>query len=383
MIKVYWRPRGISRWVLAVIAVASLGGLAAVELIRTTQRQPYYAEKLDAAHLAAQAFDIIRQERAARGVPLDVESDPARSGLIGALMSPVTTATAPLSAKRTTVNPNFAAVIVEMLCDAGVRQGDTIAVGCSGSFPALNACVFAAATTLGLNTIVISSASASQFGANHPEFLWIDMEAALNARDQKHFPHRSIAASLGGVEDRAVGLPAEGRKLLEEAIKRNGLQFIDSKDFTDGIDRRMELYKLHAGRAEIKAYVNLGGGAVSVGSSVGKKLFAPGLSRRKPVGVRYVDSVMTRFIDQGVPVIHLVQVEQLARAYGLPVNPAVVPAPGEGKIFRKEQYNPWLAGGVLLAIIVGLYAVIRSGVGHRIPRQERKQADEGYYEPMV
>ena len=383
MIKVYWRPRGISRWVLAIIAAASLGGLAAVELIRTTQRQPYYNEKLAAARLAAQAFDIIGQERVARGVALDVESDPARSGLIGTLMSPVTTATAPLSAKRTTVNPNFAAVIVEMLCDAGVHEGDTIAVGCSGSFPALNACVYAAATTLGLKTIVISSASASQFGANHPQFLWIDMEAALAERDRTHFPHRSIAASLGGVEDRAIGLPPEGRKLLEEAIERNGLLFIDSTDFTDGIERRMELYKRHAGTAEIKAYVNLGGGAVSVGASVGKKLFAPGLSRRKPVGARYVDSVMTRFIDQGVPVIHLVQIEQLARTYGLPVNPAAIPAPGEGKVFRKEQYNPWLAGGVLLAIIVALYAVIRSEVGSRILQRERKQADGGYYEPMV
>ena len=198
MKRLYWRPRGISQSALVIIALISITGLLAVEFMGDKQKQPYFREKLRAAQLASEAMEIVKAERLKLNPVIDPEIDPAQTGLIGMLMTPITTATAPVSAKQTSANPNFAAVIVEMLMKAGVEEGDVVAVGCSGSFPALNICTYAALRTLKLRPVVISSVSASQFGANDPQLLWIDMERILNEHDRDKFPFRSIAASPGG-----------------------------------------------------------------------------------------------------------------------------------------------------------------------------------------
>ena len=231
MKKLYWRPRGISRSVLVAIAVISLGGLVSVESIGTRRKHSDFGPKLQAARVALDAMHVIKAERLKRGIQIDPELDPAESGLIGSLMSPVTTATGHLPAKQTSVNPNFAAVVAEMLRKAGAKPGDIVAVGCSGSFPALNVCVYAACRALRLKPIVVSSASASQFGANDPNLLWIDMERILYDRDKEEFAFRSVAASLGGVEDRAVGLAKSGVAMLTAAIERNGIAMIKSKRY--------------------------------------------------------------------------------------------------------------------------------------------------------
>ena len=88
-----------------------------------------------------------------------------------------------LGSKQTSINPNFAAVVVGMLKDAGVQEGDCVAVGCTGSFPAMNVAVYSALETLRARPIVICSAGSSQYGANTPDLLWIDMER-LSARSR-------------------------------------------------------------------------------------------------------------------------------------------------------------------------------------------------------
>jgi poly-gamma-glutamate system protein len=379
--KIYWRPRAVSRTALVLIALISLSGLSVVEHFSVVQKQPYYEEKMAASDLAARAMDRIYEARGRLGPEIDLTTDPAQSGLIGLPMSPVTSISGDLTSKQTTVNPNFAAVIVAMLKRAGVKEGDPVAVGCSGSFPALNICVYAALETLKTKPIVISSAAASQWGANLPDLLWIDMERLLV--EDGIFETRSIAASVGGYEDRGLGLTDEGQRLVQQAIKRNGLPLIEVADFTQSINQRMQLYQKYAGRAPISAYVNVGGGTVSVGRSVGKRLFRPGLNQRPPGRLQRVDGVMPRFISQGVPVIHLVQIPQLAERYGLPIAPTTIPEVGEASVFFGSDYNKWLAAGMLIMVLGSLYGFIRSDVGFRLLRATRRQKDPGYLEPMI
>jgi len=383
MKQLYWRPRGISRSVLVLLALISLLGLGVVELVQTRQKQPHFTEKLRAAQLALEGMEIIKAERLRKNPVMDPEVDPAQSGLIGMLMTDVTTATAPLSAKQTSVNPNFAAVLLEMLLEAGVRQGDVVAVGCSGSFPSLNVCAYAAVRTLKLRPIIISSATASQFGANDPNLLWIDMEHLLYEKDRQNFPFRSVAVSPGGVEDRAIGISQAGRQHIQAAIERNGLKPLKPRDFKDSIDKRMAIYAQYAGDAPIKAYINVGAGTVSVGTTLGKRMFRPGLSLPRAAAPRYIDSVMSRFLDDGVPVIHLVHVERLAARYGMPVQPTIMPVPGEGAVFYREERNRWLAVGTLVVIIGSLYLFVRSQLGYRILQTNHKQQEDLVTEPMV
>jgi len=377
--KIYWRPKRISRLAMIAMAVISVAGLAGVERFKTLKPRPYREEMLIAAQKAARAMDEIRQVRSEMG-PIDASVDPIRSGLIGSAMTPVTSDSGFLAAKQTSINPNFAAVVVHWLKRAGVQRGDTVAVACSGSFPALNICVAAAMDAMGLRPIIISSASGSQWGANDPEFLWLDMERLLHERGL--LGHRSVAASLGGQDDVGRGLSKEGVRALEQAIERNGLPRIASTGPEDSIARRMAVYRERAGNAPVRAFINVGGGTVSVGGPAGKRSFKAGLNLHRPSG-GLPDSVMARFSGEGVPVIHLVRIEQLAQEYGLPRQPQTRPAPGEGGVYCEEQYNRLLAGGVLIVILAGLYLFVRSALGHRLLQAYTRGKDELYHEPMV
>ena len=375
MKRLYWRPRQVSQTALMLVAGLSVAGYAAVESIRVTAREPNYAAKRKAAKLAETAFKAVHEERMARNLPIDVESDPAQSGLLGVLVSPVTTNAGALAAKQTSVNPNYAAVVVQFLRDLQLKKGDTVAVGYSGSFPAINIAVLAAIEAVKLKPIIISSASSSQWGANQPEFLWLDMEQHLVARGV--FKSRSIAASIGGIEDRGFGMSKDGRALLQQAIERHRLELIAPGDFAESIETRMTLYRRQAGDSPIRAYINVGGGAVSVGRRSGKRAFRVGINRTNPTVNLPTDSVMARMLSEGIPVVHVINVRRLARRYGFPEAPIVTPAVGEGEIYVRTGISRIAVVVLLLVILGSLYLLVRSDLGFRmlrIPTKARRQA---------
>ena len=77
------------------------------------------------------------------------EYDIYNSGLIGVESSAITTILDNNSSMRDSkvisTNPNFAAFIIEMLYDAELEKGDTVAVSMTGSFPGANIAFFIAA----------------------------------------------------------------------------------------------------------------------------------------------------------------------------------------------------------------------------------------------
>jgi poly-gamma-glutamate system protein len=361
---IYWRPRKVSRWVLLGLAVASIAGMAAVELRPWPQVAADRADKLAASFLAERAMDLVKEERLRRGHAIDEHFDPAKSGLIGESMSLVTSVPGNLRAKQTSINPNFAAAVVDMLREAGVEKGDRVAVGCSGSFPALNICVYAALEQLEARPIVVASACASQFGANLPELMWVDMERLLYSRGL--FSFRSKAASLGGYEDNGRGMSPEAREVAVDALDRNLVPLLDGESLAALIDQRMQVYLREASREPIKAYINVGGGAASVGRTEGKNRYEPGLNIHPPADALEIDSVMTRFAQQDVPVIHLVEAVELAEKYGLPEAPQERPAVGAGGVYETWHYNRPLAALVLVALLFAMRSLVWSDLGVRV-----------------
>jgi poly-gamma-glutamate system protein len=378
MKKIYWRPQGTPLFAFVFIALLAIGGLTSVEHFQIVKKKPYYTEKVVASKLALEAMELVKNERLNRGIPIDPQADPAGSGLIGSFVTSVTSEAADLEAKQTAVNPNFAAIIVELLKEAGAKDGDPVAVSFSGSFPALNVAACAAIATLHLKPIIISSASSSQWGANNPNFLWIDMEHFLNGKGI--FPFRSVAASMGGKHDRGAELTEKGRQEILQAINRDGLTLIKSGAVRENIDHRMGIY---FDKARPKVYLNVGGGRAAVGIRPFKRLLKPGLLFSDlPVGER-TDSVIRRFLKEGVPVIHLGEIKELARQYRLPVSPTTMPKIGEGSVYYQKSYNLWLAGATLLAIILGLYVFARSDWGFRMLQASPYKKETGPPEPMI
>lgn len=376
----YWRPPTVSRRALLLIALVAIGAIIAIEAFPVERKQHHYGQKMAAARLAQTCMAAIKAEKQRRGITIDPETDPAGTGMIGRSITQVTSNTGFIEAKLTSTNPNFAAVVVHLLATAGLSSGDVVAVGVSGSFPALNVSTFAAIETLKLEPIVIASTSSSEWGANNVGYLWIDMERTLQDAGLVRF--RSVAASRGGIDDRGVGITEEGRRLIDEAIARNGLRLIDPETLANSIEQRVALFDELAGDRLVKAYINVGGGTASVGTHVGKKQFKPGLNKAPPRSVDVADSVMLRFSKRGVPVIHISRIKLLAERYHLPVAPRVPIPIGRGTVFVAAQYNRWLALAGLLAILVVLTALLRLNLAARLlPSRSRTPAKPA--QPMV
>ena len=137
----YWKPEGASQVQRALVAALAVVGLVAVEVFPSEEQQPHYAEKMLAARTAKDALDVIRDASERRGLHLRPKTDPAGSRMIGEVLSPITSGSGSLVSKQTSVNPNFAAVLVQWLKELGIKSGDVVAVGVSGSFPAMNVAV--------------------------------------------------------------------------------------------------------------------------------------------------------------------------------------------------------------------------------------------------
>lgn len=381
MKKLYWRPSKVPRIILIVIALLSIAGLVTIDVYRVKIKQPYYQEKIKASRIMKEGMGVLREHRIKWGGPVDVESDPCYSGLIGLPESLITSKFGHLPSKQTSINPNWAAVMVDMLKKARVKEGETIAAAFSGSFPAINLAVYSAAEALKLDIIVISSATSSTWGANSPEFTWLDMETVLYKK--KIITCRSTAASMGGYEDKGFIQSRKKRRLLQSGIERNKVPLLDFESIKENIDGRMDIYLRESQGKRIAAYINVGGGIVSVGSLKGKALYRPGLNRKPSSTALSVDSVMTRFALEGIPIIHMIRINDLADKYGLPRSPTVMPSVGEGDIFIKEQYNLYLTGAVLFVLLIILYLFLKLDIGYRIFSGSRIPETPKHPEPMV
>ncbi|MBD3334423.1 MAG: poly-gamma-glutamate system protein [Candidatus Eisenbacteria bacterium] len=342
---------------LVGLAVLGIGFHALGEVTKRLRPQPHMPEKMAAATRTVRCYEAIRQVRIGSPATLDAESDPASTGLIGQEFTLTTTDRGVLRSKLTSVNPNFAALFVQYYRDLQLQPGDAVALALTGSFPALNIAALAAAEELNLRPLPITSVGASMWGSNDPYFSWLDMEAFLN---QKWLLRtRSIAASLGGSNDRGRGLSPKGRGLLKDAVERNGIELIYEKTLEESITKRLEIYDREAGPGGIKAFVNVGGGAAAIGSSLNGRLIQPGITRSLRPYNWAQRGVLHHFARRGVPIIHVLRVQSLAREHGFPVAPVVVPAVGEGKIYYKPGYDLRVVVPILLVYLVLCFGVLR------------------------
>jgi hypothetical protein len=81
-----------------------------------------------------------------------------------------------------------------------------------------------------------------------------------------------------------------------------------------------------------------------------------------------IDSVMTRFARQGTPVLNLVEIRELARAYGFPMAPTRMPAVGAGTVYGQRRYHRPLAAAVLVAILLAVRATVLTGLAPAVAR---------------
>ncbi len=364
-----YRPGKIHVLSLVALAIVGLALLAVAERSKSPAVQPHFSLKIDAATRTRSALWAIKEERLGAGGPIDVVNDPNETGLIGHEFSLITTSRGSHEQKLRALDPNLAGVFVHLLKRAGVGEGDLVAVAFTGAFPVMNAGVIIAIETVGATPVPITSVGSSMWGANDPDLTWLDMESVLEARGL--IAHRSVAASRGGGDDRGRGLSPEGRKLVDEAIARNGVRLIEEKTLDESIEQRMRIYEEAAAGRRYKACVNVGGGLASIGSTQVGKLIRPGLTRDLGAQNFPRRGTMIRMVERGVPIIHVPRADELAERYGLALEPVPLPEIGTGGVFYRDRYNVPLA--VVLAVLYGflIFAVVRLDIKHYLFRRAR------------
>jgi poly-gamma-glutamate system protein len=307
-----------------------------------------------------EALDCIKEYREEKSIPIDESIDVNKTAILGVEFSDLTTSVGSLKSKRTTTNPNFAGLVVFLLNKAGVKKGDTIAVGASGSFPAVIISVLAASKAMDLDPIIISSLGASQWGANDPDFHWLHMLECL--WECGVFNFRPAAVSLGGDKDTGEDLEPGIRSRLISAIKNTGLSFFFKSDLRENIKARLGLYNFHADSKEIKAFVNIGGNIANIGTDSEVLHVKPGISKIRKIPSEEKRGVLFEMAARNIPVIHLLYIQGLVQQYGLPWDPIPLPHPGEGDIYKLAagSQKVFLYLTSIYLLLVFLVFVVRS-----------------------
>ena len=317
--------------------VLLLAAYLLLQLTSVTVPAADYAQKLAASQQAQVCFDAIKALKEQRGLSIDAASDVNRTGMIGLDYSFITTTIGNLESKRTSTNPNMAAVVVDMFTELGLKPGDQIAINCSGSFPALNIAVLCAAEQMQLEPYLISSFGASTHGANDPELTWLDMEHYLN--EQGLLSHSSDLYSIGGMEDVGKEMDPGLRESIVNRISGYGYELFYDEDLIHNVLTRYEIYK---DQGDVKCFVNVGGNDASFGDSNIMVHAEGGILTALPEKDNSTGLVQL-FLKDGIPVIHLLNMKSLVTEYGLPIDPVPLPRPGEGGVFSEIQYRTWIA----------------------------------------
>lgn len=330
--------------VLAALLVLILD-MALVLATRTSLPAESYEDKLAAAEATEACIQAVRRRKEELGISIDLASDVNRTGVIGQSYSAITTTLGNLEAKRTSTDPNMAAVVVDMLCELGLEQGDKVAINCSGSFPALNIAVMCAVDQLGLDPLLITSFGSSTHGANDPELTYLDMEHYLWEQGLLH--HRSRWFSIGGMEDVGREMDPAVVSDIVSRLEGYGYELYYNEDLLDNVRARYQLYRDYG---DIRCFINVGGNDPSFGDSSVIVHADGGILTELSEKDRSTGLVQL-FLRDGTPVIHLLNIKSIATAYGLPIDPTPVPAAGEGGVYQHDVYcRPLAAAGALAAL---------------------------------
>jgi poly-gamma-glutamate system protein len=326
-------------------------GLFLVQTTATKEKHPHYEQQVLAAQIMEQSLEVLREARFEKGLPIDRELDPNVTGLIGDEFTVITTSIGNLEAKRTSTNPSFAALLVRLFREAGLEPGASVAIGASGSFPGLILATLAACEAMEVEPLLFYSVGASMYGANIPEFTFIEMLHALH--ESGMLPYEILAVSLGSDNDRGDGmfLPESQGIMMEIAVSTQA-PLIFAENNAQSIKERLALYLQYNNRRLPDLFVNIGGASPNMGNTNASLQFPSGLVTKSPVRTEDPErGLIYEYVELGVPVIHLLNIRDLALKSGIAVDPIPFPPIGSEDVYYVTKHNKWLIWGSVLMVI--------------------------------
>ena len=344
--------------ILAMVLVLLAGCLGSYLGARTV-RKPQYEAMVRAASAMEACMAELKTERFRRGVPIDEDTDRFSTGLIGTEFTAITTTLGNLEAKRTSCQPDMAALVCDLLVRAGVKAGDRVGVCATGSFPALNLAAVCAAEAMGAQPVIIVSVGASTYGANLPAFTAPEMLFHLYGAGL--ISAKPAAVTLGGDDDLGLNMGAaffpDEAEALQEALDRMekaGITVTRIPDRAENLRWREALY------GDVACFISVGGHNMAMGEHDEGYALGQGLIEKKVTdGEGYL---MGHYLARGVPCIGLLNVKQLCADHGMAFDPIALEKIGEGGLYYEKAYP---RGPLILALLLSgalLFACWRMGV---------------------
>ena len=322
-----FKPQIQKTKVLFVLAFINILFVLYVAQSKTYTKQPNFNYKVDSSNYMQRSIDIINEMKNIEIENLDIY----KTGLIGTLNSPVTSKvdSSIINSKIITTHPNFSAFIVFLLEDLELNKGDKIAVSMSSSFPGANIALLSACKILDIEPVIISSLGSSSYGANRVNLTWLDFEDYLFSKNM--IDYRSIAVSIGGREDLGDNIEDGGIEILEQKIFNSKILFINEDDLQKNIESKWGIYDFS--NFNYKAFVNIGGGATSLGDGEGKKYMKGGviypISKDDVEEIFYdsdnldtylsdfKNSLAYKFLKEDIPFVNIKNIESLVTSKGV------------------------------------------------------------------
>lgn len=312
---------------------------------------------LEAARVQARVIQAVSQGAADRGLFIDPESDRHRTGMIGEVLTGLTSTQGSLPAKRTAATPDAAALLVALLREADVGEGSLVAVNASGSFPGFALAAVSACGALGAEAVMVLSIGSSSWGANRPGYNLLDMFMAVVDAGvwPPGYPTALAALSPGGSDDRGLDLDPG---VLEPALDRAaalGILVLRPQSLAEAVSSRRALFRAggEPGRAgvagglerEPDVLLTIGGNYAATGADPALALRSgviwpdesKGLdqSGNDGLGSAGNSGLVQEFLGAGLPVIQVLNIEDLSTRYSLPYDPVVVPEIGKAGVYRR------------------------------------------------
>lgn len=336
-----------------IIIVVLLAGLLTTILTKKVVKTEYYDLQIEAAEKMIEASNAVKEKRLELGIEIDKKLDPLETGLIGEgaplLGNSITTTLGILGAKKTSTNPNFASLIVKYFKELNLKKGDSVAVNFSSSFPALNIATMIALDLLELESVIHTSIGASTYGANIVEFTYLDMEKHLF--ESGIINRQTNLVSLGGEKDILDGITINDENFAESLYQRyiSYDQLKISTSLKENVIYRYTNYKDNL--TNIKVFVNVGGNWASQGE--GYDLYPNGLNKLNSRPITKKSGVIDYFVNDHVPIINLLNIDELAKKNNMETNKDTPYKIGEGLQYYHVSYNKYFIV-VTILLVYGL-----------------------------
>jgi poly-gamma-glutamate system protein len=334
---------------MLIVYLVFLSGFILIEQFFVQSETIQWRDQMEMAReQAIESFQSVSKEKSKRGIHSDTNSNTPYFFLIGDDYTPITTTLGSLEAKEISCNPDFAALAVRMVSEAGLQPGDKVGVTLSGSFPAIGISVLSALKTMKMDVVLFSSLGASSFGANQPAATWLDVENWLN--DNGNWNINSEIVTLGAENDNGGGMQEDGIEILKQTANNHGVSLFIPGSLEESIDRKSAMLKKH----KIALLINIGGNQAAVGKCRHSVQIPNGLNTKLDLCGDLDRGIIREMNAVGIPVIHFLNIKDLALTYGMDISPGRRYDPSLD-LYSTHERNKW---AVVLTLLTGILLLV-------------------------